>query len=360
MEVLSKNEAEYVNIISILKNGGIVILPFDTCYGLVCDPTNKEAVDKLIKYKSQRGDKPISISVSSKEMVKEYVELNETAKKFSQNFLPGPFTVISESKEGSKLVEGVVSRNNTVGWRIPGEEWLMSLILEYGKPITSTSANRSYQKTPYAVKDILDNATEESLKLIDLIVDAGKLPYNPPSTVVDTTSGSINMIRKGSIIPNNVYVNQQTSNSPEETIEFGLELMNRYKENLEHRPVVFALQGELGAGKTHMTKGIIKAFDTKDEVSSPTFVLVNEYKTAVNKVFHIDTWRLENVDEFKEIGFEDMFVKRDSQELHNVIVIEWAEKVLDYIKSLDLNYKMLWVEIDCDEREHDRVVKWSE
>lgn len=96
---------------------------------------------------------------------------------------------------------------------------------------------------------------------------------------------------------------------------------------------VLCLIGDLGTGKTHLIKGIAEGVgvDTSDEVNSPTFVLVNEYggDNARLDVYHIDAYRLDSVAEFEMLGFDDICYGR------SVVLIEWADKVLDALGGVD-------------------------
>jgi L-threonylcarbamoyladenylate synthase len=360
MTIKKLSEISFDEIIKVLKNSGLVVLPFDTCYGICCDPYDQKAVDKLLAYKARREGKAISISVTDINMASKFVEINDTAKSFYDRFLPGPFTVISKSKH--VLAKGLEAENGTQAVRIPDHKWILDLIKAYDHPITSTSANQSYQKTPYKIEDLLDNSSKKHLELIDLIVDAGGLDYNPPSTVIDTTLGDLQVIRKGSFLPEGTKVNELITLSEEETINFGEKLLQDFEKNLSFRPLIFALQGDLGAGKTQFTKGVAKALGITERVQSPTFILSREYDTKDrNKLFHIDTWRLEKEEDLKDIGFEDMLKKSAKSEFYNVVVIEWADKFLEYLRRLDTNLKMIWIEIGSDsENENKRTIKWSE
>lgn len=96
---------------------------------------------------------------------------------------------------------------------------------------------------------------------------------------------------------------------------------------------VFALIGNLGTGKTHLIKGIslgLEAHDS-DQVSSPTFVLVNEYfgRDGLIHIYHIDAYRIETVAEFQALGFDE-YCRRDS-----VVLVEWADKVSDALNAFD-------------------------
>ncbi|MEY2598133.1 MAG: tRNA ((37)-N6)-threonylcarbamoyltransferase complex ATPase subunit type 1 TsaE [Verrucomicrobiota bacterium] len=106
------------------------------------------------------------------------------------------------------------------------------------------------------------------------------------------------------------------SNSPEETVEIGARFASRLRAG-----DVVALCGDLGAGKTHFTKGLVRACGgDPQEVSSPTFTLVHEYAGAHLPVFHFDWYRLEEASELLEMGWPDFL------EESGVLVVEWAEK----------------------------------
>lgn len=115
------------------------------------------------------------------------------------------------------------------------------------------------------------------------------------------------------------------SNSEKETIELG----KRIAAKLE-KGVVIVLTGDLGSGKTKLTEGILTYFGLENEISSPTFTIVNEYYTENLKLYHFDVYRLSDIDEFYAIGGEEYFEKGAS-------IIEWGELIedalpQDYIK----------------------------
>lgn len=90
--------------------------------------------------------------------------------------------------------------------------------------------------------------------------------------------------------------------------------------------------GELGSGKTKFTEGILKYFGKDDEISSPTFTIVNEYNTENLNIYHFDVYRLEDEDEFYSIGGEEYFDK-------GICLIEWGEKILS---ALPKNYRRIY------------------
>jgi tRNA threonylcarbamoyladenosine biosynthesis protein TsaE len=119
------------------------------------------------------------------------------------------------------------------------------------------------------------------------------------------------------------------TNSANETVEFGRNIGSQLKGG-----EVIAFYGPLGAGKTHLIKGIVAGLgdeDAANEVTSPTFVLVNEYSGRLD-VFHMDAYRLDSIAQFEQIGFDDYCHPG------SVVLIEWADKIeqalagVNYIK----------------------------
>jgi tRNA threonylcarbamoyladenosine biosynthesis protein TsaE len=115
------------------------------------------------------------------------------------------------------------------------------------------------------------------------------------------------------------------SNSPDETIELGRKIGAKLKGG-----EIIALCGPLGSGKTHLIKGIAAGAGAGDskQVTSPTFVIVNEYAGRLD-IYHIDAYRLDSIDEFEMIGFDD-YCGGDS-----VVVIEWADKIESALEPAD-------------------------
>ena len=337
----------------ILSEGGLIVYPTETCYGLGGDATNPKALEKIMKYKKLRGSKPISIAVANKTMAKEYVELNETANNIYNNYLPGPITVISFSK--GTLQPPVVSIQGAVGVRYPDYKFTLDLIKEYGKPITATSANVSYKSPPYSIKGLIKDLPKKSQEFIGIYLDAGELPKNQPSTVLDTTMNELAVLRQGKIefenaLIKNRKIEEVESKSAEETIAFGSMFAKKYLNN--NSPCVVALSGELGAGKTQFAKGVAKQIGVKDIVNSPTYTIINEYPYMYNGrktiLAHMDTWRLEG-EELQTSGLIQHLEKG------NILLIEWADKFYQEISALCDNmnipmYKVVIKYISLEER----------
>lgn len=118
-----------------------------------------------------------------------------------------------------------------------------------------------------------------------------------------------------------------TTNSEQETIELGKKIASKLQKGM-----IIILTGDLGSGKTKLTEGILTYFELQNEISSPTFTIVNEYNTPNLDIYHFDVYRLSDIDEFLAIGGEEYFEK-------GACIIEWGEMIeeimpKDYIKII--------------------------
>jgi tRNA threonylcarbamoyl adenosine modification protein YjeE len=278
-------------------------------------------------------------------MAVKYVELNKTAKNLYRNFLPGPLTIVSKGKH--KVAAGVESETGTLGVRIPDYPLMLKSIKAFGRPIVATSANASYKKRPYKIDDILDNVSQKQKRLIDLIIDAGELPRNEPSTVIDTTLDDTVVLRQGKVV-----FGQQSlvvSRSEENTQNIGKELWQKYEKHAGQRAIIFALEGPMGAGKTQFTKGLARAMGVKDEIVSPTFNLELDY----GKFVHMDAWRMQNGEELENLGLKQKISDR------SVLAIEWADRVVETIRKYNEEAVVVWVKIAYAKAENERLISWG-
>lgn len=352
MRIVKINKNSASEAASVLRRGGLVIYPTETLYGIGADATNQTAVDKLNVYKERPTGKPYSIAVADQNMAEKFVVLNQTAKDLYKKFLPGPVTVISTGKH--KMASGVESETGTLGVRITDYPLVTEIVKKLGKPITATSANPSYKKRPYKVSDIVPYLSARQKGLIDLIIDAGSLPMREPSTVIDTTADDPVVLRQGEIrLKDKVEI---LSRSEENTQNIAKELYQKYEKYLGKRPVLFALEGEMGAGKTQFAKGLGRAMEIADEILSPTFNLVLSYRSKgnVNKLTHIDAWRLQNSSQLDELGFTKII-----EEKNMVIAIEWADRVIGAIKKYRSEAVIIWVKIKYGTKENERLITWG-
>lgn len=130
------------------------------------------------------------------------------------------------------------------------------------------------------------------------------------------------------------------TNSELETIKLGMKIAKNLKKG-----TVIVLTGDLGSGKTKLTEGILTYFGLQDEISSPTFTIVNEYNTENLDIFHFDVYRITEIEEFYAIGGEEYFEKGAS-------IIEWGEIIKD---ALPKDYIKITFSRDLDE-ENTRII----
>ena len=184
-EIIKINSSKAIpKALEILKNGGMVIYPTETLYGIGVDATNDKAVLKLIKIKKRVGEKKFLTAFSDIKMARKFLVITKKAGMLAKEFMPGPLSLIVYTK-------GKPERK--VGFRIPDNKFVLSVIRKLGKPITSTSANISGKENLYKIKDIMKTFDGKA----DLIIDGGNIPKRKPSTVYDVTEGKI--LRKGPI-----------------------------------------------------------------------------------------------------------------------------------------------------------------
>jgi len=170
--------------VQILKHDGIVVYPTETVYGLGGDAFSEEAILKVYKAKRRPLSSPISIAVSSRDMMEGVAKLDELASLFTDRFLPGPVTIVVPSRRSVPAI--LTGGTGMIGIRYPSHPVALELIEIYDSPITSTSANISGGREPVT--------PDECRVPHDYLIDGGRLP-GIPSTVVDLISRRI--IRPG-------------------------------------------------------------------------------------------------------------------------------------------------------------------
>ena len=187
---------------TMLRQGGVILYPTDTLYGLGADAFSDEAVDTIYAIKGRDEKKPIHCIVSDIAMAEEYAEVTNDARLLFERLLPGGLTVILRKR---KNVRGGIARGiETIGIRIPHNDFCAQLARAFGKPFTATSANVSGLAPKRSLSDILEQLGE-SAEMIDLIIDAGELPPSAPSTVVDLSGEEPLIVREGAIAAADIW-----------------------------------------------------------------------------------------------------------------------------------------------------------
>lgn len=169
----------------LIKKGGVIVYPTETVYGLGALAFREDAVRRIYDLKRRTQTKPISIAVSSIEMIHRIAKLDEKSLDFIRRFLPGPVTVLLQKKE--VVPDFLTAGERLIGVRYPKHDISLKLIGLVGEPITSTSANISGEPPPRSPEEVRVEA--------DYLLDGGPCTYGEPSTIVDLADWRI--VRKG-------------------------------------------------------------------------------------------------------------------------------------------------------------------
>ncbi len=322
------------NTITILKSNGLVVFPSDTVYGLLCDATSEKAVQKLIAFKNRPPGKAISVFCNF-DLVNQLVIINNQQSTILKQILPGPFTIILASKHKvNKLLE---SEKGTLGIRIPMYRYIETLVNQFKKPITATSANIAGRPAHYSINTLLNEIPDKKKDLIDLIIDAGTLARNKPSTVVDLIQSDVKILRQG----DRDFSNKSKiflSKSAGETKNIASRVISSEARNLAKRksnkPLIFIIEGELGVGKTVFVKGLGESLGINN-IISPTFVIYYEY----GSFYHLDLYQIEEKEEFKYLGIEKLLIPG------NILCFEWGEKAGEIIDLLKRKGEIIYVKM---------------
>jgi L-threonylcarbamoyladenylate synthase len=177
--------------IRIVKEGGIIIYPTDTAFGIGCRIDDEKTVRKLFKLRKRPDEKAVPILISGIKMAEKYVEIDDKFKKLTSKYWPGGLTVVAKNKSVLKVVRG---GGETVGVRMPKHSSILQLIRKVGVPIVGCSANFAGGQTPYKLSDL----DFELIGLVDFVLP-GRSSIKKPSTVVDCSGKNIKILRQGAV-----------------------------------------------------------------------------------------------------------------------------------------------------------------
>ena len=181
-------------IVDLLKNGGVIIFPTDTVYGLGCSIEQPKAVDRIARIKGIKKEKAnFSAIFNTLSMISEYTRpIDNHVYRMVRRNLPGPFTFILNANNNIPRI--FQSKKKTIGIRIPENPIVMAIVAALGQPLLTTSIHDQDTIVEYTTDpQIID---DNFGKMVDLVIDGG-LGGNEPSTVIDCTSDTIEIIRQG-------------------------------------------------------------------------------------------------------------------------------------------------------------------
>ena len=186
-KIISDNNKNAVNeAVRVLRHGGVIVYPTETSYGIGVDATNQKARKKIYKIKKRFVWKKLSIVLGSSLMAQRYIRIDSKAKKLINKFMPGPLTIVCDSKRAGNM-------GKDVAFRISRHKFALSVVRSFGKPVTATSANITGKGPIYEIRKIIKTFDGK----VDLIINGGNLPRRKVSTIYDVRSGKI--FRKGPV-----------------------------------------------------------------------------------------------------------------------------------------------------------------
>lgn len=192
-----KEDIEYDKLLKpaqIIKNGGLVIFPTETVYGIGTNALDSKAVKKLYEVKKRPYEKPISLLVNSIEMIENIAkDITKLEYELIKNFFPGPLTIILKKKENISNI--VTANKETVGVRMPQNDIALKLIEYAGVPIATPSANISGKPSGTNMKDIM----RDFEKKVEYFIDNGPSKIGQASTIVQIIDETPYILRKGAI-----------------------------------------------------------------------------------------------------------------------------------------------------------------
>ena len=185
--------------VNILKNGGLIVYPTDTAYGLGGNALDEKVIRKVYELKDRDFKKPTHVTIRDWKMINKLTFTNDFAKELYVTFTPGPLTIILNKKP---IVPNILTAGlPTLGVRIPKLAIIRRISNFVDFPFTTPSANKSGGKIPYSINDVGD---ELDIEKVDLILDAGELPKILPSTIIDLTIDPPKILRQGPISKTNI------------------------------------------------------------------------------------------------------------------------------------------------------------
>ena len=179
-----------------IKNGGVVIFPTDTVYGIGCDPYNEDAVERIYELKNRDSAKPLPILGYSKRILENIVEFDETTNRITEKFWPGRLTIVLPLKDDKlkKLSRGT----NTLAVRVPNNKCVLAF-LKKCELVVGTSANISGEE-PFTDPQNIENDFIDC----DIFLNDGIIHSSGASTVIKIENGEIKILRSGDISENDL------------------------------------------------------------------------------------------------------------------------------------------------------------
>lgn len=178
--------------VEVLRDGGVIIYPTDTVYGIGCSVFNTKAIERIYQIKRQDKSKPFSFICSDLSHISEYAKVSNPAFRLMKHLIPGPFTFILPASRLKQLPKSLISHRKTVGIRVPNNKIVQMLVKELGHPILNASVtdeNEEIIQDPDVIKKKFE-------KLVDLMLEDGFCGLQL-STILDLTDEQPVIVREG-------------------------------------------------------------------------------------------------------------------------------------------------------------------
>lgn len=187
-------EKELKQCVETLKQGGIIVFPTETVYGIGANAYDEHAVRKIYEIKQRPNEKPLSIMVSNiKEIEKYAIISNEIERKIIEKYMPGPITIVLKKKPG--VFDYISSGKETIGIRIPDNEIILKILNQSKFPIVAPSANISGKPSGIVLEEILKDFNGK----VDICINGGQAKLSEPSTIVEVKNNRPVILRQGRI-----------------------------------------------------------------------------------------------------------------------------------------------------------------
>ncbi|MBI5412451.1 threonylcarbamoyl-AMP synthase [Candidatus Peregrinibacteria bacterium] len=195
MKSVPVNKKGIQEAIAILKKGGVVAYPADTCFGLAADMRNSEALNKIIGIKGRSDLKPMSVMFGRFKELEGYIQYDDELNRIVlENLFPGPYTIVLP--KGPKVPVFYFRETNCLGVRIPNHALSLELIEGVKGPLITTSANRSGQPLTFSTDEVIKGLKNNEF-LPDLIFEGEIRNQGGASTVLQIKDGKAILIREG-------------------------------------------------------------------------------------------------------------------------------------------------------------------
>ena len=175
-----------------IRRGEVVAFPTDTLYGLAVDPRSDVALDALFALKGRSADRTVALIAATVAQADEVVDLNGTARRLADRFWPGPLTLVVQAR--GLVAPQARSASGLVGIRVPDHPVARALAEACGHVITATSANASGRAATASPDEVA-----HALPDLSVLIDAGRSPGGPASTLVDAAGAEIRLLREGAL-----------------------------------------------------------------------------------------------------------------------------------------------------------------